>query len=113
MRRRAAAIPSVQSVVRRIAPSGNNSDTPGRRSRRTCRCGSRRSTKTNAIPLTQAALADYLISQSNAEAAIASGQVSATELRMQIITDTAGIFTPDETAEVIFGMRVWTAVRRA
>jgi SAM-dependent methyltransferase len=66
-----------------------------------------------AVPLTQAALADYLISQSNAEAAIASGQVSAEELRHQIITETDGFFAPDGTAEVIFGMRVWTAVRRA
>jgi len=66
-----------------------------------------------AVPLTQAALADYLISQSNAEAAIASGQVSAEELREQIIAETAGFFAPDEAAEVIFGMRVWTAVRQA
>ena len=66
-----------------------------------------------AVPLTQAALADYLISQSNAEAAIASGQVSAEELRGRIITETAGFFSPEATAEVMFGMRVWTAVRRA
>ncbi|HEY6294988.1 MAG TPA: methyltransferase domain-containing protein [Streptosporangiaceae bacterium] len=66
-----------------------------------------------AVPLTQAALADYLISQSNAEAAIASGQVSAEELRDQIIAETTGFFAPDETADLIFGMRVWTAVRQA
>ena len=66
-----------------------------------------------AVPLSQAALADYLISQSNAEAAIASGQVSAEELRSQIITETAGFFAPDGIADVIFGMRVWTAVRQA
>jgi SAM-dependent methyltransferase len=66
-----------------------------------------------AVPLTQAALADYLLSQSNAEAAIASGQVSAEELRDQIITETSGFFGRDGTAEVIFGLRVWTAVRRA
>jgi len=66
-----------------------------------------------AVPLTQAALADYLISQSNAEAAIASGQTSAEELREQIIAETAGFFVPDETADAIFGMRVWTAVRQA
>jgi SAM-dependent methyltransferase len=38
--------------------------------------------------------------------------VSAGELRDQIITATAGFFSPDVTAEVIFGMRVWTAVRQ-
>jgi SAM-dependent methyltransferase len=65
------------------------------------------------IPLSQAALADYLISQSNAEAAIASGQVSAEELRHQIIAETDGFFAKDGTADVIFGVRVWTAVRRA
>jgi SAM-dependent methyltransferase len=66
-----------------------------------------------AVPLTQAALADYLISQSNAEAAIASGQVRAEELRDQIITETGGFFAPDGAADVIFGLRVWTAVRGA
>jgi SAM-dependent methyltransferase len=66
-----------------------------------------------AVPLTQAALADYLISQSNAEAAIESGRITAADLRTQIITETSGFFAPDGTAEVIFGMRVWTAVRHA
>lgn len=66
-----------------------------------------------AVPLTQSALADYLLSQSPAEAAIASGQISAEALHHQIITDTSGFFTPDGTAEVIFGMRVWTAMRQA
>ena len=67
----------------------------------------------SSTTLTQAALADYLISQSNAEAAIASGQTSAEELREQIIAETAGFFAPDETADAIFGVRVWTAVRQA
>ena len=66
-----------------------------------------------AVPLTQPAFADYLLSQSNAEAAIASGQVSAEELRGQIIAETSGFFGPAGTAEIIFGMRVWTAVRGA
>jgi len=65
-----------------------------------------------AVPLTQAALADYLLSQSPVEAAIASGQTSAEPLRDQIIAETSGFFTPDGTAEVIFGIRVWTAVRQ-
>ena len=66
----------------------------------------------HAVPLTRVGLADYLLSQSNAGAAIESGRISAGELRNQIITETAGFFRPDGIAEVIFGMRVWTAVRR-
>jgi len=65
-----------------------------------------------AIPLSRADLAGYLLSQSNAGAAIESGRIGAEELRSQIIAETSGFFGPDGTAEVIFGMRVWTAVRR-
>lgn len=66
-----------------------------------------------AVPLTRAGLADYLLSQSNAGAAIESGRVTAAVLRDQILTETARFFGPDDRADVIFGMRVWTAVRQA
>ena len=65
-----------------------------------------------AVPLTRVGLADYLLSQSNAGAAIESGRIGAEELRNQIITETFGFFGPDGIAKVTFGMRVWTAVRR-
>jgi hypothetical protein len=65
------------------------------------------------LPLSAAQLADYLLSQSNAGAAIESGRVTAAVLRDQILTETARFFGPDDRADVIFGMRVWTAVRQA
>ncbi len=62
------------------------------------------------VPLTRAEMADYLLSQSNAAAAIASGVISGQALRTQIIDETAAFFRDDERA--VFGVRVWTAVRR-
>jgi SAM-dependent methyltransferase len=65
-----------------------------------------------AIPLTRAGLADYLLSQSNAGAAIEAGQVTEAELKDQILAETASFFGPDDQAHAIFGMRVWTGVRQ-
>jgi SAM-dependent methyltransferase len=61
------------------------------------------------VPFTSGEMADYLLSQSNAAAAIESGTISASLLRDQIIKETAAFFTDDERA--VFGLRVWTAVR--
>jgi SAM-dependent methyltransferase len=65
-----------------------------------------------AVPLSCAGLASYLLSQSNAGAAIDAGQVTAARLRDQIAAGTAGFFGPQDRADVIFGMRVWTCVRQ-
>ncbi len=64
------------------------------------------------IPLTRSGLADYLLSQSNAVAAIEPGAISAAALRNQIIGETA-FFPGQGQADVVFGIRVWTTVRRA
>jgi SAM-dependent methyltransferase len=61
------------------------------------------------VPFTSGEMADYLLSQSNAAAAIESGTIGADTLRNQIIDETAAFFTDDERA--VFGLRVWTAVR--
>jgi hypothetical protein len=66
-----------------------------------------------AVPQTRAGLADYLLSQSNAGAAIEAGQVTEAGLVDQILTETASFFGPEDRADVIFGMRVWTAVFQA
>ena len=63
------------------------------------------------IPLTRAQLADYLLSQSNAAAAIEAGAISADALRNQILAETAAFFPSDGHADVVFGIRVWTTVR--
>jgi SAM-dependent methyltransferase len=64
------------------------------------------------IPLTQAAFADYLLSQSNAGTAIDGGLISVDGLRNLIIAETGGFFGPDGRAAFVFGMRAWTAVRQ-
>jgi hypothetical protein len=58
-----------------------------------------------AVPHTRAGLADYLLSQSNAGAAIEAGQVTEAGLVDQILTETASFFGPEDRADVIFGMR--------
>lgn len=64
------------------------------------------------IPLTRTQMADYLLSQSNASAAIESGAISAEALRTQILGETAAFFPGRAPGDVVFGMRVWTTVRR-
>ena len=64
------------------------------------------------VPLAPAQLADYLLSQSNAAAAIGSGAISAAALRNQILAETAAFFPGQGNADAVFGIRVWTAVRR-
>jgi SAM-dependent methyltransferase len=64
------------------------------------------------IPLTCAQLADYLVSQSNAAVAIESGRISAGALRDRVISETSAFFPDGETADVVFGIRAWTTVRR-
>jgi SAM-dependent methyltransferase len=64
------------------------------------------------IPLTHTQLADYLLSQSNAATAIESGAISADALRTQILSETAVFFPSQEPADAVFGIRVWTTIRR-
>jgi SAM-dependent methyltransferase len=64
------------------------------------------------IPLTCEQLADYLMSQSNAAVAIESGRVTAAGLRHQILTEIGRFFPVGGTAAAVFGVRVWTTVRR-
>ena len=61
------------------------------------------------VSFTAADMADYLLSQSNAAAAIESGIISAEALRDQVLDETAAFFGDDTQA--VFGVRVWTAVR--
>lgn len=63
------------------------------------------------IPLTCEQLTDYLMSQSNAAVAIASGRVTAADLRRQILAETGQFFPAGEPAAAVFGVRVWTTVR--
>jgi SAM-dependent methyltransferase len=67
---------------------------------------------TLAIPLTCTELAGYLLSQSNAAAAIDSGATSACALRARILGEISPFFAGQAHAEAIFGIRVWTTVRR-
>jgi len=64
------------------------------------------------IPLTSFQLADYLLSQSNAAAAIESGAISEEALRNQILDETAPFFHGQGHAQAVFGIRVWTTIRR-
>jgi SAM-dependent methyltransferase len=64
------------------------------------------------FPLTAAQLADYLLSQSNAAAAIESGAVTAPVLRDQVASEIAAFFPGARPLDAVFGIRVWTAVRR-
>ena len=64
------------------------------------------------VGLTSTEMADYLLSQSNAARAIESGVTSAEALRNQIIDETAPFFGGRDRAEALFGIRVWTAIRR-
>ena len=63
------------------------------------------------IPLTPVQLADYLLSQSNAAAAIEGGSISADTLRSQILHETAALLPGDGRVDAVFGIRVWTTVR--
>lgn len=64
------------------------------------------------IPLTSTQLADYLLSQSNAATAIETGAISADTLRNQILDETTAFFPRQAHADAVFGIRVWTTVRR-
>lgn len=61
------------------------------------------------VSFTAADMADYLLSQSNAAAAIESGIISAAGLRDEVLAETVAFFGDDSQA--VFGVRVWTAVR--
>jgi len=65
------------------------------------------------IPLTATQLVDYLLSQSNAATAIESGAISEETLRNQILDQTAAFFPGQRHADAVFGIRVWTTIRRA
>jgi SAM-dependent methyltransferase len=64
------------------------------------------------VPFTLTQLADYLLSQSNAATAIESGAISADALRNEILGETAVFFPRQGHADAVFGIRVWTTVRR-
>ena len=64
------------------------------------------------VRVSRAAMADYLLSQSNAARAIETGVTSAETLRKQIIEETAAYFGGRDRADAMFGVRVWTAIRR-
>lgn len=64
------------------------------------------------VPLTHTQLADYLLSQSNAAAAIESGDISPATLRNQILGETAVFFPRQGHADAVFGIRLWTTTRR-
>jgi SAM-dependent methyltransferase len=64
------------------------------------------------IPLGHSELADYLLTQSNAATAIESGTVSADTLRNQILSETSAFFPSQQRANAVFGIRVWTTIRR-
>jgi SAM-dependent methyltransferase len=61
--------------------------------------------------MTRTAMADYLLSQSNAARAIETGVTSAETLRKQILDETAAYFDGRDRADAVFGIRVWTAIR--
>ncbi len=64
------------------------------------------------VSLTGPQLADYLLSQSNAAAAIESGRIGAQALREQIREQTRKFFPGDEPAEAIYGIRVWVSAKQ-
>ncbi len=64
------------------------------------------------MSLTGPQLADYLLSQSNAAAAIESGRIGAQALREQIREQTRKFFPGDEPAEAIYGIRVWVSAKQ-
>jgi SAM-dependent methyltransferase len=64
------------------------------------------------IPLNHSELADYLLTQSNAAAAIQSGAVGADTLHNKILSETAAFFPSQRQANAVFGVRVWTTTRR-
>ena len=64
------------------------------------------------VPLTCQQLTDYLMSQSNAAVAIESGRITAAGLRRQILTEIGRFFPVGGTTAAVFGVRVWTTVRR-
>jgi hypothetical protein len=57
-------------------------------------------------------MADYLLSQSNAIAAIDAGRTSAAALKAETLEETGAFFgDPGSAADVVFGIRLWTALR--
>ncbi|QUH03360.1 class I SAM-dependent methyltransferase [Saccharopolyspora erythraea] len=63
------------------------------------------------VRMSRSELADYLLSQSNAAAAVRSGAVTAHDLRREI-TDGLRSCLDGEEIDALFGVRVWTAVLR-
>jgi hypothetical protein len=49
---------------------------------------------------------DYLLTQSNALAALSAGEVTETELRASIVAEVAPLFLPEQVGTVVFGARV-------
>jgi SAM-dependent methyltransferase len=64
------------------------------------------------LPLTHAQLADYLLSQSNAAVAIESGATSAETIRNEVMQELADVHHGRGHVDAVFGIRVWSAVRR-
>lgn len=63
------------------------------------------------VPLSHSELADYLLTQSNAAAAIDSGVVTAGKLHNKILSEIAAFFPGQRQAHAVFEVRVWTATR--
>lgn len=59
------------------------------------------------LPMSRARLADYLMSQSNAGAAVESGAITEAALRGQILAEIAPFVPADGIADAVFGVRVW------
>ncbi|MGC7101402.1 class I SAM-dependent methyltransferase [Amycolatopsis lurida] len=64
------------------------------------------------VPLTGRQLADFLLSQSNAGAAIEAGRTSEARLAGELAHELAPYFPDGGTARVAFGIRTWTTTRR-
>lgn len=64
------------------------------------------------LPLTRTDLVDYLLSQSNAAVAFEAESVTPDTLRDQITSAVTPFLTDEQPADVVFGVRVWTAIRR-
>ncbi len=60
------------------------------------------------VPLTRSQLVDFMLSESNANAVIESGAATAEALRAQLLRELVPFFPADGTADVMFGIKVWT-----
>ncbi|MCC5036583.1 class I SAM-dependent methyltransferase [Streptomyces sp. WAC 00631] len=63
------------------------------------------------VPLTRRQLADFLLSQSNAGAAIGSGATTEARLAEELAHELAQFVPDGGTARVLYGIRTWTTTR--